>query len=227
MKEIQSEPHDAGAARNLTYAEVAMPLHVFQTFTYRLNGDQGAQAVPGARIHVPLGRKSVTGYIVAVLDELPASLAELDIKDAQDLVDLEPVCSPEILQLARWVADYYACPLGEVIKAALPPGMTPSAKRGRTFVKPKMRRFVRLLRSDEQKLTETQERVVKTLAQSGPMSLQSLCEVAGAGSSTVSSLAKKAVVEIYDEAVRRDPLAHAATLPARKLTLTSPQHSVL
>lgn len=227
MKEIQSEPHDAGAARNLTYAEVAVPLHVFQTFTYRLTGNLGAQATPGARILVPLGRKSVTGYIVAVLDELPASLAELDIKDAQDLVDVEPVCSPEILQLARWVADYYACPIGEVIKAALPPGMTPSAKRGRKFVKPKLRRFVRLLRSDEQKLTEAQERVVKTLAQSGPMSLQSLCEVAGAGSSTVSSLAKKAVVEIYDEAVRRDPLAHAATLPARKLTLTAPQHSVL
>lgn len=226
MKEIQSEPHDAGAAANLTYAEVAVPLHVFQTFTYRLNGQLSAQAVPGARIMVPLGRKLVAGYIVALLDTLPANLAELDIKEAQDLVDLEPVCSPEILQLARWVSDYYACPLGEVIKAALPPGMTPS-KRGRTFVKPKLRRFVRLIGSDEQKLTAAQERVVKTLEQSGPVSLQSLCEAAGAGASTVSSLAKKGFVEVYDEAVRRDPLAHTSTLPARELTLTSPQHAVL
>lgn len=227
MKEIQSEPHDAGAARNLTYAEVAVPLHVFQTFTYRLNGALSAHAVPGARVVVPLGRKLVTGYIVAVQDELPANLAELDIKDAEDLVDLEPVCSPEILQLARWVADYYACPLGEVIKAALPPGMTPSSKRERKFVQPKMRRFVRLIDAGEQKLTEAQERVVKTLRQHGSMSLQSLCEVAGVGASTVSSLAKKSVVEIYDEAVRRDPLAHASTVPPRTLTLTSPQHAVL
>jgi primosomal protein N' (replication factor Y) len=103
-----------------------MPLHVFQTFTYRLNPHLGAQAEVGARIVVPLGRKLVTGYIVSLQDEAPPTLNEIDIKDAQSLVDVEPVCSPEILQLARWVAEYYACPLGEVIKAALPPGMSPS-----------------------------------------------------------------------------------------------------
>src|SRR5687768_7828241 len=151
-----------------------MPLHVFQTFTYRLNPALSAQAHVGARIVVPLGRKLVTGYIVGLLDELSPNLAEIDIKEAQSLVDLEPVCSPEILQLARWVADYYASPLGEVIRAALPPGMTPSQKR--PFAKPKLRRFVRLLGAAEQKLTEAQARVVTMLDQSGPMSLQSLCE---------------------------------------------------
>ncbi len=224
MKEIQSEPHDAGAAANLTYAEVAVPLHVFQTFTYRLNGSLSGQAVLGARVTVPLGRKLVTGYIVALQNELPPNLADVDLKDAQGLVDLEPVCSAEILQLARWVADYYACPLGEVIKAALPPGMTPKSQ---TFVKPKLRRFVRLSETNEQKLTEAQERVVTTLNQSGPMSLQSLLEVAGVGASTVSSLAKKGSVEIYDEAVRRDPLAHASVLRREELRLTSAQSSIL
>jgi primosomal protein N' (replication factor Y) len=118
-----------------------MPLHVFQTFTYRLNPEVSAQAGVGARIVVPLGRKLVTGYIVGLTNQLSANLAEIDIKDAHSLVDLEPVCSPEILQLARWVADYYACPLGEVIKATLPPGTT------RSVVKPKMRRFVASLAS--------------------------------------------------------------------------------
>ena len=101
---------------NTSYAEVAVPLHVFQTFTYRLTPEQSIQAEIGARLVVPLGRNLVTGYVVDLLDELPENLAEVDVKDAQDLVDSEPVCSPEIMQLARWVADYYACPLGEVIK---------------------------------------------------------------------------------------------------------------
>src|SRR5262245_59513001 len=154
-----------------------MPLHVFQTFTYRLNPALSAQAEVGARIVVPLGRKLVTGYIVSLIDDLPANLAEIDIKDAQSLLDVEPVCSNEILQLARWVADYYACPLGEVIKAALPPGMTPSTKRA--FVnKPKLRRFVRLLNPSDQKLTPAQDRVVKTLKDTGSISLQSVCEIA-------------------------------------------------
>ena len=140
---------------NTAYAEVAVPLHVFQTFTYRLSPEQSVQAEVGARLVVPLGRNLVTSYIVSLHDELPAELDEVNVKDAQDLVDTEPVCNPEILQLARWVSDYYACPLGEVLKAALPPGMTPKSRSGSKFVKPKLRRFVRLLpNSAEHKLTE-------------------------------------------------------------------------
>jgi primosomal protein N' (replication factor Y) len=207
---------------------VAVPLHVFQTFTYRLAPAVSAQAEVGARITVPLGRKLVTGYIVALHNALPENLADVDIKDARELVDTEPVCSPEILELSRWVADYYACPLGEVIKASLPPGMTPSSKRGPTFVKPKLRRFVRLASAaDEQKLTEIQRRVIETLERNGPMSLQSLLSAADVGASTVGSLAKKGCVEIYDEAVRRDPLAHAAHQQPEEFTLTTAQESVL
>ena len=47
-----------------SYAEVAVPLHVFQTFTYRLTPEQSGQAEVGARLVVPLGRNVVTGYIV-------------------------------------------------------------------------------------------------------------------------------------------------------------------
>lgn len=224
MKPILSEPrepHRAGAASTPAFAEVALPLHVFQTFTYRLNPGLSEQAEIGARIVVPLGRKLVTGYIVALTDQLSANLADVDIKEAHSLVDLEPVCSPEILQLARWVSEYYACPLGEVIKAALPPGMTGSA------VKPKLRRFVRLIETGEEKLTDAQARVLKTLEQNGPISLQSLCEIADVGASTVTSLAKKGRVEIYDEAVRRDPLAHSPNLKREAFTLTGAQSGVL
>ena len=228
MKNLKTEPHQIDHDPNLTYAEVAVPLHVFQTFTYGLAPELSAHAEVGARITVPLGRKLVTGYIVALHNTLPENLAGVDLKDAHDLVDTEPVCTPEILELSRWVADYYACPLGEVIKAALPPGMTPSSKLGPSFVKPKLRRFVRLNETvDEQKLTEIQQRVVAALEQGGPMSLQSLLAAAGVGASTVSSLQKKGRVDIYDEAVRRDPLAHVSHLQAEEYTLTPAQHSVL
>ena len=177
---------------------------------------------------VPLGRNLVTSYIVSLIDELPASLSDVEIKDAQGLVDTEPVCNPEILQLARWVADYYACPLGEVIKAALPPGMTPKSRSGASFVKPKLRRFVRLLpNSTEQKLTGTQRRVLATLEDSGPMSLQSLLKTAETSASTITSLEKKALLEIYDDAIRRDPLAETFGISDEEHTLTAAQLSVL
>src|SRR5215470_15152684 len=126
------------------HAEVAVPLHVAQTFTYRLTPEQSVNARTGARIMVPFGHKLRTAYIVALHDELPANLdvTESDIKEADRLVDLEPVCTPEILQLSRWVAEYYASPLGEVIKATLPPGINPPPQG--SAVKAKVKRFVRL-----------------------------------------------------------------------------------
>jgi primosomal protein N' (replication factor Y) (superfamily II helicase) len=212
-----------------SYAEVAVPLHVFQTFTYRLTPEQTGQAEVGARLVVPLGRSVVTGYIVGLLDEPTAELLETDIKDAKELLDETPVCGPEILQLARWVADYYACPIGEVIKAALPPGMSPKRKTA-PAVKPKLRRFVRVLQpsnSDEQKLTDTQRRVLDTLTASGPMLLQSLIKDANVSASTVSSLEKKALLEIYVEAIRRDPLAENLGVSDVEHNLTAGQSAVL
>jgi len=206
------------------FAEVAVPLHVAQTFSYSLTPEQSIHAKPGARILVPFGRKIRTGYIVALHDELPANikLDESEIKEAERLVDEVPVCTPEILQLAKWVADYYASPLGEVIKATLPPGINPRSQTARrAVVKAKLRRFVRLTSATAEKVTEKQQQVLLTLQQRGPLPLKEL------SAATVSSLVKKGLVEIFDEAVRRDPLANSVSLPVEDFTLTSAQSSVL
>ncbi|HKU76293.1 MAG TPA: primosomal protein N' [Pyrinomonadaceae bacterium] len=211
-----------------SYVEVAVPLHVFQTFTYRLSPEQRAEAEVGARVVVPLGRNLVTAYIVSLFDEAPANLVDVDIKDAHELLDETPVCGPEILQLARWVADYYACPIGEVIKAALPPGMSPKRKTT-PVVQPKLRRFVRLLQSnsEEQKLTDAQRRVLATLNANGPIQLQALIKDANVSASTISSLEKKALVEFYVEAIRRDPLAENLGISDVEHNLTGGQVAVL
>lgn len=211
-----------------SYVEVAVPLHVFQTFTYRLSSEQRAEAEVGARVVVPLGRNLVTAYIVSLFDEPPANLDDVDIKDAHELLDQTPVCGPEILQLARWVADYYACPIGEVIKAALPPGMSPKRKTT-PAIQPKRRRFVRLIQStsEEQKLTDAQRRVLATLTAIGPMLLQALLKDANVSASTVSSLEKKGLLEIYVEAIRRDPLAGNLGVEDVEHNLTAGQATVL
>jgi len=187
------------------------------------------EAKAGSRLVVPLGRTVVTSYIVDIHDELPQSLTETDIKDAQTLVDTDPVCNPEILELARWVADYYGCPLGEVIKAALPPGMSPKS-RGAAFAKPKLRRFIRLrqpLNADGEKLGDAQRRALATLESNGPMQLQSLLKTSGVSAATITSLEKKGLVEVSLEAVRRDPLSDDLGIKSEAHTLTTPQASVL
>src|SRR5438132_6887712 len=113
-----------GTAR--LYVDVAVPVHVSLTFTYRLTESMQKIAQVGARVMVPLGRKLTTGYIVGLRDKLGpgSSLIESEIKEVRELLDVEPVVTPELLQITRWVSDYYGSPWGEVIKAALPPGIS-------------------------------------------------------------------------------------------------------
>ena len=107
------------------YAEVAVPLRVKHTYTYRLPVAYRQNARVGARVIVQFGRQQVTGYIVDLREsfETKSGLTDADIKPVIDLLDDEPLLIPEILTIVQWVADYYAAPWGEVLKAALPAGL--------------------------------------------------------------------------------------------------------
>jgi primosomal protein N' (replication factor Y) len=80
---------------------------------------------------VPLGRSLTTGYIVALHDTLPADtdLSAASVKNLHELLDADPLVTPEVLQITQWVSEYYAAPWGEVIKAALPPGISASIEQ--------------------------------------------------------------------------------------------------
>ena len=43
-------------------------------------------------------------------------------EDVEELLDESPVITPEIMELTRWVSDYYFAPRGECLRAALPAG---------------------------------------------------------------------------------------------------------
>src|SRR5262245_66259067 len=89
------------------YAQVAIPVHLHRLFTYRLPSSM-QRAQPGSRVIVQLGTKAQTGYIVALLPRLRAgtSLIESEIKDVQELLDIEPPLTSELLELTHWVSDY-------------------------------------------------------------------------------------------------------------------------
>lgn len=69
------------------------------------------------------------GYAVGFPAELPPDLEADLVKDATELIDEEPLLSPELIELARWTADYYAASLGEVLKATLPAGINTASER--------------------------------------------------------------------------------------------------
>jgi primosomal protein N' (replication factor Y) len=178
------------------YAEVAVPLHVATTFIYRLSTLSRLRARPGCRIVVPLGKKLVTGYIVGLLQQLPpgSSLQESEIREAREILDEIPLVTPELLELTRWVAEYYLDPWGEVIKAALPPGISPVIAA-----------FMSLTREGRQELQTpppqakaTRERLLEWLGEHEEVSLAQASEKFGNPKTTrlVHELEQEGLLEI-------------------------------
>jgi primosomal protein N' (replication factor Y) (superfamily II helicase) len=88
------------------------------TFTYRVPAELSDDVVAGARVLIPFGRRTITGVVSELTDEVG------DVKDIVDVLDEAPAFSPVLLELTRWIAEYYVCTWGEAIKAALPAGTT-------------------------------------------------------------------------------------------------------
>ncbi len=102
-----------------TYVDIAFPTSVETPLTYRVPEEWREFATPGKRVLVPLGRRPVTGYLVGTREHPPVS----QTKDLHEILDPDPLLDAHLLELTRWVADYYLCPWGEVIRTALPPGI--------------------------------------------------------------------------------------------------------
>jgi primosomal protein N' (replication factor Y) len=106
---------------------VVLPIPVDQAYTYRLPDALADAAQVGCRVLVPLRNRHLTGVIVE--EGPPAGDLDFAVKDVVDVLDDVPVCTAGLLALTKWIADYYVCPRGEALKAALPAGTTVETKR--------------------------------------------------------------------------------------------------
>jgi primosomal protein N' (replication factor Y) len=97
--------------------DVSLP-HLDRLYDYLVPDEMSERAVAGGRVRVRFAGRLVDGFVVERLEhsEHGGKLAALD-----KVVSAEPVLRPEVLQLARAVADRYAGTLADVLRLAVPP----------------------------------------------------------------------------------------------------------
>src|SRR5262245_38210724 len=101
----------------LKVLRVALDVPLPKLFDYAAESSSGADV--GRRIAVPFGARSMVGVIVEV--GVKSEIAPEKLRAAGPILSDMPPLAPEWLELARFAAQYYQRPLGEVIHAALPP----------------------------------------------------------------------------------------------------------
>ncbi|MDH5353751.1 MAG: primosomal protein N' [Gammaproteobacteria bacterium] len=98
------------------YASFAIAIPLFRVFDYSIDINQPVQ--PGIRYRLPFGHGSKVGVLLSTSQTTTFSAAK--VKPALEALDRSPVLSEHILELARWIADYYLQPPGEVLFQCLP-----------------------------------------------------------------------------------------------------------
>jgi len=208
----------------MTYAAVVLPVPVNRSYIYEVPAALAARVVPGARVVVPLRRRSVVGIVTEAVDHPPS--AEVAIKSIIAAPDAEPAISPALLELGRWMSDYYGAPLGLSLRAILPgplwsvarpAGPAPAAERvlvltgnGMDSLLERERRFKRAPK--RRVVYET----VEALGGSAPVS--HLVKQLKLSSSALEGLVKQGLARIEHMPEIRDPFAGLSTPPPPSLT---------
>jgi primosomal protein N' (replication factor Y) len=100
------------------HIHVAVPVPGLGLLTYGVPGHL-KRPVVGARVVVPLGSRIVTGIVMD--DASESSVADGAMKPIREVLDTDAFVPPEVVDLARWTAEYYAAGPGDTITSVLPP----------------------------------------------------------------------------------------------------------
>lgn len=176
------------------YAHVILPLPLAESYTYTLSAPLDTKVQVGCRLIVPFGvRKIYTGLVVGLTDEKPAG--DFELKEAMELLDEYPVVLPSQLRLWQWIADYYLCAMGDVMKAALPSGMKLESE---SVVMPDVNGDF------DQPVTPAEQAVLDALEEKSPQKVSDLQKTVGLGKTlpAIHRLMAKDLVVVKEEVKR-------------------------
>ena len=100
------------------FINVILPLPLEKYFTYSVTKDEADFLRPGIRVAVPFGKSKIyTGIVAEVHQNAPEIY---DAKPIEQILDKVPVVTAGQLKFWGWIASYYMCTEGEVLRAAIP-----------------------------------------------------------------------------------------------------------
>ncbi|MDX1752977.1 MAG: primosomal protein N' [Salinimicrobium sediminis] len=100
------------------FINVILPLPLDNHFTYSISEAEANFLKPGMRVAVPFGRSKVYSGIVSEVHQNDPKIYEA--KPIEQILDKSPVVTAAQMEFWSWIASYYMCTEGEVLRAAIP-----------------------------------------------------------------------------------------------------------
>ena len=100
------------------FIDVILPIPLEKAFTYSISAAEAEFLKVGMRVAVPFGKTKIyTGLVYKIHNQEPLVY---EAKEIHQILDDTPIITTTQLQHWEWIANYYLCSLGEVMRAALP-----------------------------------------------------------------------------------------------------------
>ena len=200
-------------------ARVTLEIALRKEFDYAIPPELATRVDVGSRVQVPFGPRKVLGVVTAVAEES----AHARLKPILQVIGAQTLVTPKVLQLARWIADYYCCAPEIALKSVLPEAVRQEEAGWRE------RLFVRALpvNGEFPKLPKRQLEVWHIIEERREIPLTELLALAETTTSTVRRLEDRGLVALTNEISERDPYAQEHILPSQPLVLNARQAEAL
>ncbi len=179
----------------------------------------------GTRVLVPVRTSLRKGTVLDLKETTPHS-----VKPITEVLSENSLIEGDRLELAHWMAEYYATPFRKVLRLFLPPtirkGM--AAKQQLFVTLEKSRPQIQELCSSLRGKKEAQAKLLDVLLESPKgILLTELLEKAGVSRNAFDPLKNQGIVSTSFLAIERDPLANAVYVPTKHKILSEEQQSAL
>lgn len=190
------------------YASVVLDTGISKTLDYGVPQELLSVTMPGARVEVPLRGRKEKGTIF----ELKERPAFHPVRGIYGVVSDGDVVTPDLFELAQWMAKYYCCSLQKVLKVMLPASVRreTKAKEQKYVMRGKTREQLRELVIEIREKYPAQAEVLEVMLQVHKgILLTELLEETGGSRSPVTSLEKKGALKVDVVRIDRSPLTNA------------------
>ncbi len=200
-------------------ARVALEIALRREFDYLVPEELRELVDEGTRVKVPFGPRKVLGVVTGLREDSPHT----NLKAIDKVIGGRSLVTPRVLELARWIAGYYCCPLETALKSVLPE----SVRREKEGWKKQL--HVRALPPPAEfpKLTRKQQSTWNIIEEWRELPLQELARLGETTTDTIRRLEDKGLLLISSQTMERDPYANEHILPTLPLELNREQATAL
>jgi primosomal protein N' (replication factor Y) (superfamily II helicase) len=200
-------------------ARVSLEIALRKEFDYLIPPELENRVDVGSRVQVPFGPRKVLGSVTAIATES----THPKLKPILKVIGAQALVTPNVLKLARWIAEYYCCAPETALKSVLPQAVRKEQAGWREAL------WVRALpfAGNLPKLSKRQREIWNIIEERRELPLQEFLEAAETTASTVRRLEDKGLVAVATQVSERDPYAREHILPTQPLLLNPAQEVAL